>query len=761
MAWPTHQDYNEAVQNPRLAFNDLDLRNGQPELNLLGIPRPISGNFACVYKIQNGSHNWAARCFVSEVQDQQRRYEAISVFLAKVALPYTIPFTYLPTGIKVHGRHYPLLKMQWVQGESLNTFVARSIGYPDTLLSLAKVWLQMMSDLKTVSLAHGDLQHGNILVVGDQLRLIDYDGVFVPSLSGKQSNEIGHRNYQLPTRSEWDYGPYLDNFSAWVIYVSLVALAIHPELWNVHRGGDECLILRKEDFLRPENSALLRDLNASPNRELRLLVEMFTSLVNLAPQDVPALDGSVLVTPGKRTVVSSKQEWWVDHVETRSELEQTAAQNAQEPGTVVSVSDPGWILDSLKEGKPVEALIFKNNLKQERVVIVGSMVLMFLTRLLIDIPTSQLLIVASFVFGLTLLHCFVRYKSDPSTAELDAFKRQAKLFVGQVRKHQAVIDAISKELRQIQDELVAGEEAIADQKQSIILGLQTSLGNIEAALNSQLHIVNERRREFGSSEKSKLNELQGTLGLQISGLDRRIAGLNQKEADEKGRAIQALQDIHIQNYLRSHNVLASKIPNVGEAFQSRLFFHGFKTAADINASVIRVSGIGPKRENALRQWRQQLEQEARMCGPSLSAQERLAIESKFRNERQALAIEKEKLQTQFEAQVASVRAYFANQRQAMNQEEQQLRAAYVQTKAEIQRAHNAETVVLNRRIIDAKNRAAPAIADLSQKLQAAQKQVFDLRWQVAKHEKEGRGFARLRFRDYLQAVNSPQWLRTL
>lgn len=184
MAWPTPQDYNEAIQNPHLAFFDSDLRAGQPELTPLGLPRPISGNFACVYKIQCGSQRWAARCFISEVSDSQRRYEAISEYLARANLPYTVPFTYIPAGIKVTNKDYPLLKMQWVHGESLSTFVGRSIGYPDTLLSLAKVWSKMMADLKTVSIAHGDLQHGNVIIVGDQLRLIDYDDMFVPALAG-------------------------------------------------------------------------------------------------------------------------------------------------------------------------------------------------------------------------------------------------------------------------------------------------------------------------------------------------------------------------------------------------------------------------------------------------------------------------------------------------------------------------------------------------------------------------------------------------
>lgn len=191
MAWPTPQDYNEAVQNPRLSFTDPDLRAGLAELNKIGLPRPIAGGFACVYKIQTGGNLWAARCFLSEVTDQQQRYEAISKHLAAAKLPHTVPFTYLAGGIKVQGRAYPLVKMQWVQGESLSAFVGRSIGYSDTLLSLAKVWSRLLADLKSASIAHGDLQHGNVVVVGDQLRLLDYDGMFVPSFLASKATKSG------------------------------------------------------------------------------------------------------------------------------------------------------------------------------------------------------------------------------------------------------------------------------------------------------------------------------------------------------------------------------------------------------------------------------------------------------------------------------------------------------------------------------------------------------------------------------------------
>ncbi|MGH7950920.1 MAG: PEGA domain-containing protein [Limisphaerales bacterium] len=294
MPWPLIDDYTGAVQNSQSAFNDPDLRNGQPELTRLGLPRPISGGFACVYNIQSSRGRWAARCFLSEISDQQQRYDVIDKHLKKVRLAHTVLFEYLPKGIEVKGKKYPLLKMEWVQGDSLSTFIEKNVNNPTVLRSLAGKWVKMLTALQATGIAHGDLQHGNILVVGGELRLIDYDGMFVPALSGRTSHEIGQKNYQHPARTGFDFGPQLDNFSAWMVYLSLVALATHPELWRKYNGGDECLLLRKEDFLNPSNSAVLRDLNNSGSNEIQALTEIFISFLNFSPLDVPPLDEGMI-----------------------------------------------------------------------------------------------------------------------------------------------------------------------------------------------------------------------------------------------------------------------------------------------------------------------------------------------------------------------------------------------------------------------------------------------------------------------------------
>src|SRR3954462_2890198 len=160
MAWPDPNEYREAVQNPLLAFTDSELREAQAEQDAFGLPRPISGRFASVYTMVNRNRVWAAKCFTTEISDQQSSYAAISAHLPRVRLQYTVPFTYLPQGVLVAGGEFSLLKMEWVQGEPLDKVIQRNLKSPLTLQAVAKVWVQMVSDLKAANIGHGDLQHG-------------------------------------------------------------------------------------------------------------------------------------------------------------------------------------------------------------------------------------------------------------------------------------------------------------------------------------------------------------------------------------------------------------------------------------------------------------------------------------------------------------------------------------------------------------------------------------------------------------------------
>ena len=75
-----------------------------------------------------------------------------------------------------------MVKMRWVEGFTLNQFVADHIGDRDLLGRLAELWLRLAEQMHEVGIAHGDLQHGNVLLTPGTranslaLKLVDYDG---------------------------------------------------------------------------------------------------------------------------------------------------------------------------------------------------------------------------------------------------------------------------------------------------------------------------------------------------------------------------------------------------------------------------------------------------------------------------------------------------------------------------------------------------------------------------------------------------------
>lgn len=286
--WPSPQEYNEAVQTPRMCFSDADLANSEPELTNLGIPRVVSGGFANVYRLRSDEHqiDMAVRCFVAPVKDQQERYRAISSFLLGSDLRCTVSFEYLEEGIKVGGHWFPALKMDWVDGLPLNVCVDQNLLNRTRLSDLRTKFQAMMDTMRAWGIAHGDLQHGNIMVCDGELFLVDYDAMFVPALEGYASNELGHPNYQHPLRTAADFGPWLDNFSAWTIDTALLCLIHDPSLWNTF-NGDEALLFRQTDFANPEKSKLLSVLQEHEVDAIRERCAMLKQCLGVRPQLVP------------------------------------------------------------------------------------------------------------------------------------------------------------------------------------------------------------------------------------------------------------------------------------------------------------------------------------------------------------------------------------------------------------------------------------------------------------------------------------------
>jgi len=238
------------------------------------------------------------RCMLRNFADQQRRYDLVSRHLEGLSLPPLVEFAYLAQGIRVRGQWHPVVKMEWVEGVALHLYVEQNLHNASALRKLAARWRGLVNSLRGSHVAHGDLQHGNVLVThsGD-LKLVDYDAMFVPALRGERSNEIGHSNYQHPKRNGSDFDERLDAFAALVIYVSLRAVAAAPDLWARYHNGDN-LLFKKPDFSDLSGSQLFKELQRSPDQTVVLLSQTLRAACTGSLADVPDLERALHAVEG-------------------------------------------------------------------------------------------------------------------------------------------------------------------------------------------------------------------------------------------------------------------------------------------------------------------------------------------------------------------------------------------------------------------------------------------------------------------------------
>ena len=290
MPWPAPTDFRDAVQNPGNCFEVQDLAQGTTAVTRMGTPMVFSGNFACVFKVTTGGGDVAVRCFTREVKDQQERYGHLSDFLQGVRPASFVGFEYVERGMKVKGDWYPIVRMDWAEGDRLDKFVEDHINRPDVITRLAASWRGVNGTLRGLEIAHNDLQHGNVMVQDNgALHLVDYDGVFLPRFNGEPSPEIGHRHYQHPKRTDRDYHEEIDNFPSLVVYLTLMGLSVDPQLWRRFYNQENMLFTR-DDFANPANSECFKALKASPDAYVAELTGVLEGFCSQPVENVPRLE---------------------------------------------------------------------------------------------------------------------------------------------------------------------------------------------------------------------------------------------------------------------------------------------------------------------------------------------------------------------------------------------------------------------------------------------------------------------------------------
>lgn len=240
------------------------------------------GGYSVVFPAIIAGKKWAFRCWHVDPGATARKFQIISEQIKSAKLPYFTQFDYVGQGISVKSNIYPTIRMKWVEGVNLKKYILSHEHDTDVLNDLAYKFLEMVRTLHENYIAHGDLQHENILVKDTgQLVLIDYDSMYLPALKGIADNDIiaGKPDYQHPDRRfNKVASEKLDYFSELVIFMSILGIIKDRSLIKKYQVADsEGLLFSFPDYKDIRHSRIYSDLFnlGSPFPELLGVLEEY------------------------------------------------------------------------------------------------------------------------------------------------------------------------------------------------------------------------------------------------------------------------------------------------------------------------------------------------------------------------------------------------------------------------------------------------------------------------------------------------------
>ena len=280
MQYPLISEYLAAILE---AKDNLDrLSHLVPVLDKYGEPYRSSGAFAVVFKMKDEQTGkcYALKCFTEEQEGRAEAYRQIAEELEFVDSPYITSVKYLEKELFVdsncENEEFPVLLMDWIEGETMETYVAANYTDTHAMSMLCYRFCKMAAWLRSQSFAHGDIKPDNIMVRPDgTLTLVDYDGMFVPAMKGQKSPTIGTKDFSHPLRTVDDFDETIDDFALASIALSLKAISLNPSLLDQYGASDRLLFSAADYFDLSKSNTFTALQGLLADEEARTLMSMF------------------------------------------------------------------------------------------------------------------------------------------------------------------------------------------------------------------------------------------------------------------------------------------------------------------------------------------------------------------------------------------------------------------------------------------------------------------------------------------------------
>ena len=253
MQYPLLSEYVNAITH---ASENLDqLKHLEVVQDEHGEPYRSSGAFAVVFKMRDPRTGqlYALKCFTEEQEGRAEAYRKIEEELEVAGTTYFTSMRYYERELFVDSSvssesEFPVLLMDWVEGCTMELYIREHYHDSYAMEMLCYRFCRLAAYLSSQPFAHGDVKPDNIMVSDTgTLTLIDYDGMFVPSMQGESSPTLGTEEFRHPLRTPELFDATIDDFALASIALSLRAIALDSQLLDQY-GAPDRLLFSASDY---------------------------------------------------------------------------------------------------------------------------------------------------------------------------------------------------------------------------------------------------------------------------------------------------------------------------------------------------------------------------------------------------------------------------------------------------------------------------------------------------------------------------------
>ena len=263
MQYPLLSEYVSAITH---ASENLDqLKHLEVVQDEHGEPYRSSGAFAVVFKMRDPRTGqlYALKCFTEEQEGRAEAYRKIEEELEVAGTTYFTSMRYYERELFVDSSvssesEFPVLLMDWVDGSTMELYIREHYRDSYAMEMLCYRFCRLAAYLRSQPFAHGDVKPDNIMVSDTgTLTLIDYDGMFVPSMQGESSPTLGTEEFRHPLRTPELFDATIDDFALASIALSLRAIALDSQLLDQY-GAPDRLLFSANDYRNLAQSKVMQ-----------------------------------------------------------------------------------------------------------------------------------------------------------------------------------------------------------------------------------------------------------------------------------------------------------------------------------------------------------------------------------------------------------------------------------------------------------------------------------------------------------------------